>query len=82
MTKPENFKTVVFHMSRIRCTEDFHGRLRSLKHSAACSILVAIAVSAMLAFAILAWFNKFWTVDGRIHYRLKTLSCLGFIWVM
>lgn len=44
--------------------------------------LLAFAVSAMLAFTILAWFNKFWTVGGRIHYALITLSCLGFIWVM
>jgi len=44
--------------------------------------LVAFTASAMLAFAILAWFNKFWTVGGRIHYTLITLSCLGFIWVM
>jgi len=44
--------------------------------------LSALAAAFMLAFAILAWFYKFWTAGSRIHYTLIALSCLGVIWVM
>jgi CubicO group peptidase (beta-lactamase class C family) len=44
--------------------------------------LVALATVGMLAFTILAWLKRFWTLGARIHYTVLTLSALGVIWIL
>ena len=45
-------------------------------------LVITLTTLAMLAFTVLAWLKKYWTLCGRIHYSALTLGCFGVIWFM
>jgi hypothetical protein len=46
------------------------------------ALLATALTVGMVAFAGLAWRQRYWSVIGRAHYTLLTLGALGFIWFL
>jgi CubicO group peptidase (beta-lactamase class C family) len=44
-------------------------------------LLASILVIGPVAFTILAWTRRYWSVAGRIHYTLVTLAMVGMVWL-
>jgi CubicO group peptidase (beta-lactamase class C family) len=44
-------------------------------------IVTAVLSIVLLALAILAWKNRYWSLVGRLHYSLVTLAGLVFVWL-
>ncbi len=45
-------------------------------------LFLAILGLAMMVFSVLSWWKRYWTLRGRLHYSLITLSVLGLLWVL
>jgi pimeloyl-ACP methyl ester carboxylesterase len=45
-------------------------------------LLSAVLTAGLLAFAVLAWRNGYWSTVGRVHYSLLTLAALAFVWFL
>jgi hypothetical protein len=43
-------------------------------------LMAAILTPGVVAFAVLAWRNGYWSFRGRVHYTLVTLAALGLAW--
>jgi len=43
-------------------------------------IVTAVPSIVLLALAVLAWKNRYWSLVGRLHYSLVTLAALTFVW--
>jgi len=46
------------------------------------ALLATTLTAGMVAFAGLAWRQRYWSVIGRAHYTLVTLGALAFIWFL
>lgn len=47
---------------------------------------IALAASALaivsVAFTVLAWLQRYWSLPGRLHYTLVTFAAIAFIWFL
>lgn len=46
------------------------------------SVLVALLSAGMIAFALLAWQRRIWSLAGRLHYTLFCLGAGGLVWFL
>jgi hypothetical protein len=44
-------------------------------------LLTAALTAVLLALAVMAWKNRYWSLVGRLHYTVITLAALGFVWL-
>ena len=44
-------------------------------------ILTTFLSITLLFLAILAWRDRYWSLEGRVHYSLVTLAALAFVWL-
>lgn len=59
----------------------FFGETEGLDALLSLPLLVIISCGLMLLFSLLAWVKKYWTICGRLHYSLITISVLGLCWL-
>jgi hypothetical protein len=45
-------------------------------------VLSALLTAVALAYAVLSWKNRFWSIAGRIYYTLVTIAATAFFWFL
>jgi CubicO group peptidase (beta-lactamase class C family) len=60
----------------------FFGESENIESLLKLPLIFAIFTGLMTLFSLLAWIKKYWTVWGRMHYTLITISSLGLVWLM
>ncbi len=59
----------------------FFGEAEGIDWSMFLPLLAVIACGLMVLFNLLAWLKKYWTICGRLHYSLITISTMGLAWL-